>query len=275
MKLYNSKYHGSRPLAALFDAFVRLYLRLDVRGREHLPDRGPLLLAANHSSHADTAVIYASLPRRFRRQVVAAAARDYFFDNPLRRASARMLFNAVPVDRRPEPRRDPLRHPIRALRQGYGVLIYPEGTRSQDGSINQFRGGIGRLIALFPNVPVIPVWLDTADVMPKGSLAPRPRVVAVRFGPPLALAARPDDRASWQAAAEAVRAAVARLRDAGEPAMPPAQKEIAAGDMATSDSAGWRRRWPKLREIGRLPSWLRWPRRERAEDSTGPGDTER
>jgi 1-acyl-sn-glycerol-3-phosphate acyltransferase len=211
--MYHSGYRGSSLATTLFDAFVRLYLRPKVSGRLHLPKRSPFILAANHASHADTAAIYAALPRRLRTHTVAAAAQDYFFENSIRRASARVLFNAVPVDRRPVAGRDPLRHAIRALREGYGVLIYPEGTRSPDGSIGAFRGGIGRLIALYPDAPVIPIWLDTAQVMPKGAVAPQPRAIEVRFGPPLRLAAQADDRASWQAAADAVREAVVALHE--------------------------------------------------------------
>jgi 1-acyl-sn-glycerol-3-phosphate acyltransferase len=213
MSLYQSGYRGTWLATALFDTFVRLYLRPKIHGRANLPASGPFILAANHASHADTAAIYAALPRRLRSSVVAAAAQDYFFENRIRRASARMLFNAVPVDRRPVAGRDPLRHSIRALREGYGLLIYPEGTRSPDGSIGTFRGGIGRLVALFPGVPVIPIWLDTARAMPKGAVAPQPRAVEIRFGAQLLLAAAPDDRASWQAAADAVREAVIQLRD--------------------------------------------------------------
>jgi 1-acyl-sn-glycerol-3-phosphate acyltransferase len=268
MSLYESEYAGSRVAANLFDAFVRSYLRLRISGTEHLPEHGPFILAANHASHADTAVVYASLPRRLRRHVVAAAARDYFFENKLRRASARMLYNAVPVDRQAAAGRDPLRHPIRALREGYGLLIYPEGTRSRDGSIGRFRSGIGRLIALFPGVPVIPVWLDTAEVMPKGSFAPQPRTVDVRFGPPLLLSAAPDDRASWLAAGEQVRAAVLRLRDAG--AVSEAVAEPPAEEASTTEEGASGRRWPRLPNLTR-PSWLRWPPWARADEEEKPG----
>ena len=181
MSLYDSRYRGTGLARALFNAFIWLYLRPRVFGRGHLPERGPFILAANHASHADTAALYAALPRRLRARTVAVAARDYFFENPIRRAAARALFNAVPVDRRPIAGRDPLRHAIRALRAGYGLLIYPEGTRSPDGGVSQFRGGIGRLAALFPDAPIIPVWLETAQVMPKGTVIPQPRAVRVRW----------------------------------------------------------------------------------------------
>jgi 1-acyl-sn-glycerol-3-phosphate acyltransferase len=200
----------SRP----FMAFVRFYCRLRVEGLEHIPQSGAFILAVNHSSHADTAVIFAALARPLRKRVVAAAAQDYFFDNGLRQFASRLLFNTIPVPRTAFGSSDPLRHVVRALREGYGVLLFPEGTRSQNGELGPFRGGIGRLAAEFPNIPIIPVWLDgTARVLPKNASFPRPVRVWARFGPPAQYApARLDDKASWRVAATQVREAVMRLR---------------------------------------------------------------
>jgi len=216
MGLYTSRH----PIARLelvsrpFLAFVRFYCRLRVEGVEHIPQAGAFILAVNHSSHADTAVIFAALPRAMRKRVVAAAAQDYFFDNGLRQFASRMLFNTIPVPRNAFGSTDPLRHVVRALREGYGVLLFPEGTRSQSGELGPFRGGIGRLAAEFPNVPIIPAWLDgTARVLPKNASFPRPVRVRARFGPPAQHAlARLDDKSSWRVAATQVREAVLRLR---------------------------------------------------------------
>jgi 1-acyl-sn-glycerol-3-phosphate acyltransferase len=144
--------------------------------------------------------------------MVAAAARDYFFNQGFRQTVARLFFNAIPIDRDGDTGEDPLRHAIRALDEGYGLLIYPEGTRSQTGAIGPFRRGIGRLVAEFPGMPVIPAYLDAAaKVMPKGAFIPRPYRVGVWIGQPLYLEASLNDRATWQTAAETVRAAVLQL----------------------------------------------------------------
>lgn len=220
MRLYTSHYPLGWLIRPLFRLFVLLYVRPQVDGRQNIPREGAFALVANHSSHADTAVIYASLPRRVRSRVVAAAAEDYFFRGGPLQISSRILFNAVPVSR--EARRggpDPLRHIVRALREGYGVLYYPEGTRSSDGSVGQFRAGIGRMVAEFPGLPVVPVWIEGATrVMPKGKTVPRPRRMKVRFGEPLHLQAHPRYRATWQTAADQVRDAVIALSD--EPQQP-------------------------------------------------------
>jgi 1-acyl-sn-glycerol-3-phosphate acyltransferase len=217
MSLYTSRHPIARiglP-TRLFMAFVRFYCRLDIEGLENVPHGGAFILAANHSSHADTAVVFAALPRKLRRRVVAAAAQDYFFDNGFRQFFARVLFNVIPVPRTITSATDPLRHVIRALREGYGVLLYPEGTRSRNGELGPFRSGIGRLAVDFPNVPIIPVWIDgTARMLPtSGFPFPRPVKVKVRFGEPLkSERAWLTDRSSWRFMAGKVRDAVVRLR---------------------------------------------------------------
>jgi 1-acyl-sn-glycerol-3-phosphate acyltransferase len=216
MGLYASHYPFTEAARRLFFAFIRVYFRPQIIGQAHLPTVGPFILAANHASHADTAVLFSTFPHQLQQRVVAAAARDYFFEGGWRQSTARILFNAIPVDREVVQGEDPLRHVIRALNEDYGLLIYPEGTRSKNGAIGPFRRGIGRLIALFPNIPIIPAHLNAAaQAMPKGALIPRPYQVRVQYGAPLSLQAHLDDRASWQAAADAVRAAVVQLEASG------------------------------------------------------------
>lgn len=212
MRLYISSHPYTLFAPFLFNSFVRLYVRPQVEGREHLPTSGAFIIASNHSSHADTAVLFASLPNSHWKKVVVAAAHDYFFKGGMRQLAARTLYNAIPVERDAFSRQDPLRHAIRALREDYGLIIYPEGTRRQDGTVGPFRGGIGRLIATFPNAPVIPTRLLTTDrVLPKGKFIPRPYTVRVRFGAPLYLNATLDNRSSWHEAANTVREAVVEL----------------------------------------------------------------
>jgi 1-acyl-sn-glycerol-3-phosphate acyltransferase len=219
MSLYKSRHVAARFLPGLFMRFVRIYVRPAVEGREHIPTEGACIIAANHCSHADTAVIFASLPRHARERFVAAAAQDYFFQGGPQQFASRVLFNAIPVARDRRGGQDPLRHAARALREGYVLLLFPEGTRSPDGTIGPFRAGIGKLIAEFPGTPVIPTYIEgTTRVMPKGVLIPRPFKVHVYFGEPLYPKAHPKLRATWQSAADEVRAAIIHL-GAPEPAV--------------------------------------------------------
>lgn len=228
MSLYKSRHVAARFIPSLFVSFVRLYVRPRVEGLEHIPAEGAVIIAANHQSHADTAVVFTALPRAVRKRFVAAAAQDYFFQGGLPQFSSRVLFNAIPLARDRRGGQDPLRHLSRALREGYAVLMYPEGTRSKDGTLGPFRAGIGRLLAEFPGTPVLPTYIGgTTRVMPKGKLIPRPFRATVRFGEPLVLKAHPKFRATWQSAADEIREAIVHLGDypseapAGPQAPPP------------------------------------------------------
>jgi 1-acyl-sn-glycerol-3-phosphate acyltransferase len=219
MSLYRSQHLMARFAPGLFVLFTQIYSRLQVEGREHLPAEGGFLIAANHQSHADTAVLFAALPKAIRPRFVAAAAQDYFFQGGPSQYFSRVLFNAIPIARDRRGGQDPLRHAARALREGYALLLYPEGTRSKDGRLQPFRAGIGRLIAEFPGTPVIPAFIGgTTKVMPKGKFIPRPARALVRFGEPLFPKAHPKFRATWQSAADEVREAIVQLGRYAEPA---------------------------------------------------------
>jgi 1-acyl-sn-glycerol-3-phosphate acyltransferase len=144
---------------------------------------GGCIVVANHSSHADTAVLLAALPPKAK--PVFGAAADYWFDVPVRRFIATSLAGVLPVRRSGGGSYDALLAAARpALRAGRTVVIYPEGTRSTNGNIGEFRSGALRL-ARKCGVPIVPVALTgTADVLPKGGRwSPAP--MQVRIGEPI------------------------------------------------------------------------------------------
>src|SRR5215470_17935414 len=106
------------------------------------PPPPPCVLVANHASHTDTVALLAALPAR-RRPVVAAAA-DYWYDRPLRRFACRALASTIPVRRTGGGRAD-LTRAAELLAAGRDVIVYPEGSRSRDGSIAPFHSGAGHL----------------------------------------------------------------------------------------------------------------------------------
>lgn len=213
MSLYQSHYFATPLMRSLFQGFVRMYVRPKISGLEHIPTTGPWILASNHTSHVDTAVLFTCIPRKVQNNLHAVAAQDYFFVGGLRQHVARILFNSIPIERDSPGRRNPLRHASRALREGNGVILYPEGTRSKDGTIGPFRAGIGRLIHQHPGTVIIPAYLEGAnEVMPKGRFIPIPRTVYVNFGAPLLLSADAK-RASWQEVANTVRDAVISMQN--------------------------------------------------------------
>ncbi len=154
---------------------------LTVTGRWNV--EGGCVVVANHASHADTAVLVAALPSAAR--PVFGAAADYWFDVPVRRFIATSLIGILPVRRSGDGNYDALLAAAgSALRAGRTVVIYPEGTRSTDGTISEFRSGAVRLAREF-GVPIVPVAImGTADVLPKdGSFSTAP--MGVRLGAPV------------------------------------------------------------------------------------------
>ena len=153
----------------LFPVLRLLCRPLLVEGIEHLAAvPGPVLLAANHSSHFDTLLVLRALPPEIRGRVTVAAA-------------ASLLVNAFPLQRSGNAHRS-LGRCADLIQSGWSLLIYPEGTRSLDGTIQRFRGGVG-LLATSLGVPVVPIHLEGAhSVMPKGRWWPRRAPVTVRIG---------------------------------------------------------------------------------------------
>jgi len=152
---------------------------LTVRGKQ----RSGCILVANHSSHADTAVLLAALKPSA--QPVFVAASDYWFDVPLRRFLATSLAGILPVRRSGGGTYAALLAATKAaLAEGWTVVLYPEGTRSCDGRIGEFHSGAVHL-ARDCGVPLVPVaLLGTREVLPKnGSFTRHP--MQVRFGEPI------------------------------------------------------------------------------------------
>ena len=163
---------------------------------------------ANHQSHFDWVLIWASLPRELRAGTRPIAARDYWTSSRLKTWLTTDVFNAVYVSRtRASPDEDPLEPLMEALERGDSLVIFPEGTRSSKGEPQPFKAGLYHLAQAFPQVELIPTWIDNVQrVMPKGEVVPVPILCTVTFGAPLSLAPDEDKRAFLERARAAVMA---------------------------------------------------------------------
>ncbi|CAN5848373.1 lysophospholipid acyltransferase family protein [soil metagenome] len=166
---------------------------------------------ANHQSHFDWVLIWAALPRDLRTMTRPIAARDYWTSSPLKHWITREIFNAVYVSRQRTDDEDPLEPLMEALRNGDSLVIFPEGTRGSKGDPAPFKAGLFHLAEAFPDVALIPAWIDNVQrVMPKGEVVPVPILCSVTFGAPLAFERGEDKREFLDRA----RAAVMALRSA-------------------------------------------------------------
>jgi 1-acyl-sn-glycerol-3-phosphate acyltransferase len=169
---------------------------------------------ANHQSHLDWVLIWATLPADLRAQTRPIAAADYWQKTPLKHWITREVFRAVYVDReRKDPKSDPLEPLVAALEQGDSLVIFPEGTRSAKGTPQEFKSGLFHLARKFPGVQLIPCWIDNVQrVMPKGEVVPVPVLCTVTFGATCNLGPE-ETKADFLARA---RQAVVDLRPGGE-----------------------------------------------------------
>jgi 1-acyl-sn-glycerol-3-phosphate acyltransferase len=146
---------------------------------------------ANHQSNLDAPVIWASLPRLLRGKTRPIAARDYWTAGPFRRFVSGRIMNCVLIERVKVTRaNNPMLDMEQALNEGSSLILFPEGTRSMDddGEMNEFKPGLFHLARKFPQVQLVPVFLENLNrILPKGDFLFVPLIASVTFGRPLAL----------------------------------------------------------------------------------------
>jgi 1-acyl-sn-glycerol-3-phosphate acyltransferase len=165
--------------------FTELMTKPRIYGSEWVADlERPAILASNHVSHADTPLLLHALSDRTRERTAVAAAADYFYKRPWLGRVVSLWLNTFPFARTGGAQAV-LHSSSELLRSGWNLLVYPEGTRSVDGRLQEFKPGIGHL-AKETRAPVIPMHVRGSHrVMPKGQRIPLPAPVVIRIGQPL------------------------------------------------------------------------------------------
>jgi 1-acyl-sn-glycerol-3-phosphate acyltransferase len=212
--------YGARLLTAvLLRGWLRVYHRLRIVGREHLPTDRSYVLVANHASHLDALCLLAALPLGKLHHAFPAAAQDYFFTSAPRLVLTTTVTNALPFDRHIDPQQSLslCRH---VLEQGGNILlIFPEGTRSVTGELGMFKLGVGLILA-GTHHPVIPCYLGgTYAAWPKGAWGPKPRPVQVTIGQPRTYPHQHPSREAAIQICQELRQAVLALASAAAPSV--------------------------------------------------------
>ena len=142
---------------------------------------------ANHTSHLDALVIWAALPPVIREKTRMVAAQDYWAAGPIRRYISRSILNAVLIERENVSLKNtPIKVMAEEMRDEYSLILFPEGGRSQDGTLGEFKSGLYYLCRRRPDLELIPIYLNNLNsILPRGKALPVPMLSRVIFGPPM------------------------------------------------------------------------------------------
>jgi long-chain acyl-CoA synthetase len=214
-----SRWVRNLSLATWILPIARIFVWPRVEGLEHLRClRPPVIFAPNHQSHLDVPAILLALPYRWRHRVAPAMSKEFFaahfhpqryslarrFTNGLNYYLSTLFFNAFPLPQREAGALEALRYAGQLVSEGWCILIFPEGKRTERGEINPFQPGVAMMASKL-GVPVVPVRLEGVDrVLHQSWKMAKPGRVSIRFGPPLRLAGE-DYAALARQVEEAVR----------------------------------------------------------------------
>lgn len=171
----------------LQDLVFKYYIRLKVKGQkfEDIYAKHPkLLIISNHASHLDATSITAAIPRKYWLDLYIAAAKDYFFSNPLFTFFSQHCLGAIPIDRK-----DRKGEAINLIMQmlikldRMWIILFPEGTRSPDGKIQDFKRGVS-IFSERTQTPILFLYIEGNSVLwPKGHMFAKPGKLTIHVGP--------------------------------------------------------------------------------------------
>ena len=196
--------------ASLLSFFAKLLSGCTLRWVECQPDTCQRVYFANHTSHLDALVLWASLPRNIRMLTRPVAARDYWEADAVRRYIANSL-NALLIDRdNIKVHQSPVELMLKAIGNTHSLIVFPEGGRNSDDEMGEFKSGLYYLGRKRPELELVPVYIDNLNrILPRGEFLPVPLLSSVTIGPPMWLEQGESKAAFLTRAREAVR----RLKD--------------------------------------------------------------
>lgn len=189
---------------------AKLLSGASVRWIDCQPDTCQRVYFANHTSHLDALVLWSVLPKECQAVTRAVAAKDYWEGGPIRRHIARS-FNVLLIDRLEiKVHQSPVERMIREIGNRYSLIVFPEGSRSTNDEMGEFKSGLYYISKKRPDLELLPVYMDNLNrVLPRGEVLPVPLLSCITIGPPMWLEAG-ETKADFLARA---REAVRRLKD--------------------------------------------------------------
>lgn len=150
------------------------------------PDTCQRVYFANHTSHLDAIVLWASLPKSIRQLTRPVAAADYWQGGPVRRYLAH-VFNVLMIDRKKiKVHNSPIDFMLKEIGSSGSLIVFPEGGRNVTGEMREFKSGLFHLAKKRPDLELVPVYIDNLNrVMPKGEFLPVPLLSCISIGAPI------------------------------------------------------------------------------------------
>lgn len=165
--------------------FCRIYLRLRVSGLENLPKKGTFILACNHVSFLDPVIFGVACTRQLNYLARSTLFKNWFFGRLLK------AIHSIPL-KRDSADIGAMREGLKRMKQGHGLLLFPEGTRSRDGNLGRGRHGVG-FLARKSGAPVVPAYCKGSELaLPKGAKSVKSVPVNVVFGKPMDFTKHPE-----------------------------------------------------------------------------------
>lgn len=171
----------------LQDFVFKFYIRLKVKGNsfKDIYKKYPkLLIISNHASHLDATSIAAAIPKRYWLNLYIAAAKDYFFTNPLFTFFSQHCLGAIPIDRK-DRKGEAVNLIVKLLTDldRMWLILFPEGTRSKDGKIQEFKRGVS-IFSERTQTPILFIYIEgNLDLWPKGAIFAKPGKLIIHVGP--------------------------------------------------------------------------------------------
>lgn len=158
---------------------MKIFIGLDVKNRNSFDKQ--YIIAANHNSHLDALAIISLFPYKKIKKLKLVGASDYFFKNPFLSWLSTYFLGIIPLERR-HLGKDSFENIYKALREGYTILFFPEGSRGNPEEFGEVKKGILKISKKFSDIEVLPIKLSrTGIVLPKGSFLPVPLIVTINI----------------------------------------------------------------------------------------------
>jgi 1-acyl-sn-glycerol-3-phosphate acyltransferase len=185
-----------------------------VRWTHFRPDTKQRIYFANHTSHLDAVVLWACLPREMRALTRPVAAADYWGASKFRQFLAKS-FNAILIDRKEiKVHQSPVEMMLREMRDIYSLIVFPEGSRTADGEMSEFKSGLYYLAKKRPDLELVPVYMENLNrILPRGEFLPVPLLSSITIGAPIWLEAGEPKQNFLQRARENVKQLKDNRRD--------------------------------------------------------------